>query len=112
MADLQSLETTQVTMTTTTVTTSPPATVQAVVDENSPNNGMAARPHPSTYWTVDGLLRKHAAEDEDIPMIGYPATGAADYEVYTAKIVNRYVDAACVWYQKQGLLPAVSRGPL
>ncbi|KAK5102775.1 hypothetical protein LTS08_003575 [Lithohypha guttulata] len=106
MADLQSLETTQVTMTTTTVTTSPPATVQAVVDENSPNNGMAARPHPSTYWTVDGLLRKHAAEDEDIPMIGYPATGAADYEVYTAKIVNRYVDAACVWYQKQGLLPA------
>ncbi|ETI26263.1 hypothetical protein G647_03040 [Cladophialophora carrionii CBS 160.54] len=90
------------------VTTTVPvtATLRAAGVENSPHNGMAARPLPSTYWTIDGLLRKHASEDGDIPMVGYPATGASDYEVHTVKAIDRYTDAACWWYQKQGLQPA------
>ena len=95
------------------------ATLRATDGENSPHNGMAARPPPSTYWTIDGLLRKHASEENDIPMIGYPATGASDYEVHTVRTIERYTDAACWWYQKQGLQPAVrpkhtleNRGPL
>lgn len=94
-------------MTTTTITLSPTTTSLAASNENSPGNGMASRPPPSTYLTIDGLLRKHASEHGEIPMFGYPASGASDYEVHTVKTVDRYVDAACWWYQKQGLQPAV-----
>ncbi|KAK5302893.1 hypothetical protein LTR99_005850 [Exophiala xenobiotica] len=94
-------------MTTTTTITLPPTTTSlAASNENSPANGMASRPPPSTYLTIDGLLRKHASEDGEIPMFGYPASGASDYEVHTVKTVDRYVDAACWWYQRQGLQPA------
>lgn len=96
------------TMATTTLTSALPTSVQVVADENSPNNGMRARPHPSTYWTVDGLIRKHADEDEEIPMVGYQVTGAADYEIHTVKTIDRYIDAACWWYWKQGLQAADS----
>jgi hypothetical protein len=91
----------------TTTTVPVTATLRAAGVENSPQNGMAARPPPSTYWTIDGLLRKHASEEDDIPMVGYPASGASDYEVHTVKLIDRYTDAACWWYQKQGLRPAV-----
>jgi len=96
------------TMSTSTMTIPAPANVRAADDDNSTKNGMANRPHPSVYLTIDGLIRSHAAEDADIPMIGYPAQGVSDYEIHTAKVVDRYVDAACWWYQKQGLQPAVS----
>lgn len=76
--------------------------------ENSPHNGMSTRPPPSTYLTIDGLLRSNASEDDDIPMVGYPEKGVSDYEIHTAKTIDRYVDAACWWYQEHGLLPAVS----
>ncbi len=97
----------ELTMTTVTEILTAPATLRVSRDANSPHNGMAARPPPSTYWTVDGLLRKHASEDVDIPMVGYPATGASDYEVHTVKDIDRYIDAACWWYQEQGLQQAV-----
>ncbi|KAK5462928.1 hypothetical protein LTS15_002640 [Exophiala xenobiotica] len=93
-------------MTTTTITLPPTTTSLAASNENSPANGMASRPPPSTYLTIDGLLRKHASEDGEIPMFGYPASGPSDYEVHTVKAVDRYVDAACWWYQRQGLQPA------
>lgn len=108
MAGSSLLLDTKAAMATTTMTSPLPTSVQVVADENAPQSGMTARPHPSTYWTVDGLIRSHASEEEEIPMIGYPVTGAADYEVHTAKTVDRYVDAACWWYQKYGLQPAVS----
>ncbi|KIW18118.1 hypothetical protein PV08_02406 [Exophiala spinifera] len=77
----------------------------------------ASRPPPSTYWTIDGLLRSHASdsEDGDRPMFAYPASGASDYEVHTVKAVDRYVDAACWWYQKQGLEaadPSLDKAPV
>lgn len=100
---------TSVSMATTTVTVSAPATIQAVAAENSAQSGMANRPPPSYYLTIDGILRSHASEDADIPLVGYPATGVDDYEVHTAKALDRYVDAACWWYQRQGLQQAVSR---
>jgi len=96
------------TMATATMTMPPQGNLQAAHGENSTKNGMANRPHPSVYLTIDGLIRSHAAEDADIPTIGYPAQGVSDYEIHTAKVVDRYVDAACWWYQKQGLQPAVS----
>lgn len=83
-------------------------TSPAAVSENSPKNGMATRPPPSTYLTIDGLIRAHASEEDDLPMVGYPARGVSDYEVHTAKMVDRYVDAACWWYEQHGLQPAVS----
>lgn len=95
-------------MATTTMTMPSAANTTASSGENSTKSGMANRPHPSVYMTIDGLIRSHGAEDDDIPMIGYPAQGVSDYEVHTAKTVDRYVDAACWWYQKQGLHSAVS----
>lgn len=101
----------ELTMATITETIRAPATLRVSRDENSPHNGMAARLPPSTYWTVDGLLRKHASEDSDIPMVGYPMSGASDFEVHTVKSIDRYIDAACWWYQEQGLQPAVRSAP-
>lgn len=97
-------------MATMTTTTTMPALMNATNTpaENSPQNGMATRPPPSTYLTIDGLLRSHASEEDDIPMVGYPVKGVSDYEVYTAKTIDRYVDAACWWHQEHGLQPAVS----
>jgi hypothetical protein len=63
---------------------------------------------PSTYLTIDGLLRKHASEDGDMPMFAYPKTGPDDYEIYTLETVDRFVDAACWWYAAQGVEEAVS----
>lgn len=94
-------------MATSTMTMSPSATALIAGGENCSKSGMANRPPPSHYMTIDNLIRKHAAEDQEIPMIGYPAKGVSDYEVHTAKTVDRYVDAACWWYQKQGIEPAV-----
>ena len=105
MIDVQATKGQSDAMTTTTVTLTTP-TALAASDENSTQNGMANRPPPSTYWTIDRLIRQHAADDAEIPMIGYAATGAADYEIHTVKTVDRYVDAACWWYQKQGLQAA------
>ncbi|KAJ9615537.1 hypothetical protein H2200_001612 [Cladophialophora chaetospira] len=93
-------------MATVTETAPSTATLRASGEENSPHNGMVARPPPSTYWTIDGLIRKHASEDTEIPMVGYPATGASDFEVHTVKAIDKYIDAACWWYQKQGLQSA------
>ena len=42
-------------------------------------------------------------------MFGYPVQTASDYELHTVKNVDRYIDAACWWYQQQGLCPAVSK---
>ena len=87
------------------------ATISLLADANSPQNGMASRPPPSTYQTLEGLIRSHASEDHEIPMVGYPDRGVDDYVVHTAKMVDRYVDAACWWYQEQGLRPAVRACP-
>jgi len=67
----------------------------------------AAYPHIDKYLTIDGLLKSHAAEEEQSPAICYPAHGVADYEEHTAADIDRYVNVAARFYIQQGLEPAV-----
>ncbi len=70
-------------------------------------------PPPSRYLTIDGLLRRHASDDGERPMFGYPVKTASDYEVHTVGTIDRYIDAACWWYLARGLQSAVrSHTPL
>ena len=95
-------------MATTTVTMPALTAVVTMDNRESTQNRTDSLPHPSFYLTIDGMIRSHASEDSEIPMIGYPEQGVSDYKVHTAKTVDKYIDAACWWYQKQGLRPAVS----
>ncbi|KJX92757.1 hypothetical protein TI39_contig5827g00017 [Zymoseptoria brevis] len=58
------------------------------------------------FLTIDGLLKSHAAESEQKPLISYPRTGAADFEEHTAADIDRYTDAAVDFYIANGLQPA------
>ena len=58
--------------------------------------------------TIDGLLKSHASESAEPPLICYPATGASDYEEHTAKALDKLTDAAVARYIELGLEPAVS----
>lgn len=60
-----------------------------------------------TYQTLDGLIRSHAAELEEISLLAYPLVGVSDFEIYTAKALDRSVDAAVAYYREAGLSPAV-----
>ena len=60
------------------------------------------------YQTIDSLLRSHAAETEQKPLICYPATGVSDFEEHTAAAIDRYTDLAVQHYIENGLQPAVS----
>lgn len=60
------------------------------------------------FMTIDGLLKSHAAEPEQKPLICYPKSGAADFEEHTAADIDRYVDSAVEYYLANGLQPAVS----
>ena len=59
------------------------------------------------YKTIDGLLRSHAAEQDQTPAVCYPAHGVSDYEEHTAADIDRYTDLAVEYYLKQGLEAAV-----
>ena len=60
------------------------------------------------YLTIDGLLKSHALEPAEPPLICYPAKGVSDYEEHTAKVLDRFTDAAVARYIELGLEPAVS----
>jgi hypothetical protein len=62
---------------------------------------------PSTYLTIDGLLKSHASDPSDPILIGYPATGVSDFEEFTATDLDRFADAAVARYTDLGLPPAV-----
>lgn len=66
--------------------------------------------HPpiERFHTIDGVVRSHASEREQQPLVCYPIKGASDFEEHTAVEVDRYVDLAARYYIKQGLEPAVS----
>ncbi|RMZ90613.1 hypothetical protein DV736_g2175, partial [Chaetothyriales sp. CBS 134916] len=90
-------------------------TITASVDKEPTKSTIALRPDPSKYLTIDGLIKDHAINDAQIPMIGYPASGVADYEIHNAKDVDMYVDAACWWYSDHGIQPAnpaLSKAPV
>lgn len=62
--------------------------------------------HDSLY-TIDDLIRSHAAEPEDFTLIGAPVTGLTDFEEHSARDVDKYADAAAARLQELGLRPAV-----
>ncbi|CAD0107259.1 unnamed protein product [Aureobasidium uvarum] len=62
--------------------------------------------HDSLY-TMDDLIRSHAAEPEDFTLIGAPVDGLTDFEEHSARDVDRFADAAAARLQEMGLKPAV-----
>jgi hypothetical protein len=62
------------------------------------------------FQTIDGVVRSHAAEQEQKPAICYPVSAAADFEEHTPAEVDRYTDITAQYYINQGLQPAVSTG--
>lgn len=62
----------------------------------------------SRFQTINGLLKSHAAEPEQTPLICYPKSTASDFELHTGRDLDRYTDAAVQFYLQNGLEPAVS----
>nr|OQO17236.1 hypothetical protein B0A51_13408 [Rachicladosporium sp. CCFEE 5018] len=87
-------------MTSTTTITTAKSTVSATKADHS------AFPPIETFLTIDGLLRAHAAESDQPPLVCYPVHTASDFEQHTAANINRHVDIACAFYVKHGLSPA------
>ena len=66
-------------------------------------------PEPEKFHTIDGLLRSHASEHDQPPLVCYPAKGVADFEEWSARDLNKFTDAAVARYRASGLEPAVSK---
>jgi len=60
------------------------------------------------FHTIDNLLRSHATENDQKPLICYPVHTASDFEEHTAVDIDRYVDIAAGYYVRHGLAAAVS----
>ncbi|KAI5366289.1 Putative AMP-dependent synthetase/ligase, phosphopantetheine binding ACP domain, AMP-binding protein [Septoria linicola] len=58
------------------------------------------------FITIDGLLKSHANEKEQTPLICYPKSGASDFEEHTGQDLDRMTDAAVQYYLQNGLEPA------
>lgn len=72
------------------------------------SNDFSRHPPTEKFMTIDGLLRSHAAEGEQPPLVCCPYQGVADFEKHTAKEIERYTNLAVQFYMQQGLQPAVS----
>jgi hypothetical protein len=88
--------------TTTTVTMSEKRPLQAGRMDHS------TYPPIERFQTIDGLLRSHAAEQEQRPAICYPVNTSSDFEEHTPAEVDRYTDITAQYYISHGLKPAVS----
>ncbi len=71
-------------------------------------NDFSRHPPIEKFMTIDGMLRSHAAEPDEKPLICYPHQGVSDFEEYTAAAIDRYTDAAVQFYTNNGLAPVVS----
>jgi hypothetical protein len=87
--------------TTMTVTKPQPPALRAGVMDHS------IYPPIERFQTIDGVIRSHAAEEEQKPAICYPVKAAADFEEHTPAEVDRYTDTTAQYYIDQGLQPAV-----
>jgi hypothetical protein len=67
----------------------------------------ASYPPIERFQTIDGLLKSHAAERDQKPLIAYPKSGVDDFDEHTAADLDRYTDAAVHFYTQHGLGPAV-----
>ena len=96
-----------------------PATMSTTMTVTKPTASLSARagvmdhsiyPPIERFQTIDGVVRSHAAEQEQKPAICYPVSAAADYEEHTPAEVDRYTDITAQYYMRQGLHPAVGIG--
>lgn len=56
--------------------------------------------------TIDDLIKSHASESEDFPLVAAPVSGVIDFEEHSARDIDRYVDAAAQCLLSKGLPPA------
>ena len=71
-------------------------------------NDFSRHPPIEKFITIDGILRSHASQPEQKPLICYPAKGVADFEEYTAAARDKFSDTAVEFYIQHGLETAVS----
>ena len=55
----------------------------------------------------DDLLRLRAADKIQVPLLCFPKSerGTVDYEEFTGRDIDRYVDQAAKYYMRYGLQP-------
>lgn len=70
-------------------------------------NDFSRHPPIEQFITIDRLLKSHAAEPDQRPLICYPEKGVSDFEDYSAAALDRYTDGAVDFYIRNGLPPAV-----
>ena len=70
-------------------------------------NDFSRHPPIEKFTTIDRLLKSHAAEPIQKPLICYPSTGISDFAEYTASALDRLTDSAVQFYIRNGLEPAV-----
>lgn len=70
-------------------------------------NDFSRHPPTEKFMTVDGLLRSHAAERGQTPLICFPYQSVSDFEEHAAKDIERYTNLAVHFYMQNGLKPAV-----
>ncbi|KAK3718652.1 hypothetical protein LTR37_004869 [Vermiconidia calcicola] len=69
-------------------------------------NDFSRHPPIEKFTTIDRLLKSHAAEPIQKPLICYPSTGISDFAEYTASALDRLTDSAVQFYIRNGLEPA------
>ena len=65
--------------------------------------------HQEVLNTFDELIRQRAVDDDQTPLVAYPATilGVDNYEHFTGRELNRLVDGAAKRLLRQGFKPVV-----
>lgn len=74
----------------------------------TPFNDFSRHRPTEDFVTIDRLLKSHAAQSQQEPLICYPANGVSDFEEHTAADIDKYTDLAVQFYVKHGIEPAVS----
>jgi hypothetical protein len=82
-------------------------TVQTKTSLDPSSFGKTRSKNHDLLYTIDDLIRSHAAEPEDFTLIGAPVSGLVDFEEHSARDIDAYTDAAVARLQHMGLEPAV-----
>ncbi|KAK3670874.1 putative NRPS-like protein biosynthetic cluster [Recurvomyces mirabilis] len=98
-------------MATTTTTRSSKTSISLTspVEDHTPKASIfshAAYPTIENFKTIDGLLKSHAQQKDQKPLICYPKSDVDDFEEHTAIDLDRYTDATVAFYMDSGLSPA------
>lgn len=63
---------------------------------------------------LDDIIRHRAADEPPLPILGYPRYehSVDDYELFTSKQLDYFVDAAAKHFISNGFWPVILFGPL